>query len=171
MLASINAIYKLLILYMMDSVDFSLSNAIISDFILQENLTDYFNLQIVFSELEEEGLITSSTTYKTTYYDITGEGRDALDCFHNEISPTLKNHVREYLKEHSGKIVEMLSVKSDYEKSGSAFIAHCSIYERNSLLASISIGVNTEEQARRVCSGFNEKSSEIYAYLIKTLMK
>lgn len=171
MLASTYAIYKLTILYMMSSVDFSLSNAIISDFILKEELTDYFNLQRVFSELEDDGLITSSTTYKSTYYELTDDGRNTLDCFHTEISQAIKNDVKTYLKEHFNEIIEMLSVVSDYSLSDtSGYNAKCDIFEHGTLLASISLNVPTEEQAQTVCHRFREKSSELYTYLIKTLM-
>lgn len=171
MIASIDAIYKLTILYMMDSVTMSLSNAIISDFLLKENLTDYFNIQIALNELETDGLITSSSTYSTTYYSITGDGKETLDCFHNELTPTLKNHVRTYIKEHSSEIVEMLSVKTDYEISGNGYLARCDIYERGTLLTSISLQVDTEEQAQHICNNYRLSSSEIYAFLIRTLMK
>lgn len=171
MLSSPQTIYKLTILYMLDSVDFSLSNAIVSDFILKEGFTDYFNIQTAFSELETDGLITSSTTYKTTYYSITKDGKDTLDCFHYEISHAIKDDVKAYLKEHFNDIVETLSIVSDYSKSGDhTYITECKILERGTFLASVKLSVSSEEQAQSVCRKFKENSSELYAYLIKTLM-
>lgn len=171
MLSSPQTIYKLTILYMLDSVDFSLSNAIISDFILKEGFTDYFNIQTALSELETDGLIQSSTTYKTTYYSITDDGRETLNCFHYEISQAIKDDVKSYLKEHFNEIVETLSIVSDYSKdSNSTYIVECNILERGTFLASIRLSVSSETQAQNVCRNFKDNSSDIYTYLIKTLM-
>ena len=46
-------LYKLIILYMLDKVDFPLTNAQISEFILNKGYTTYFKLQQALSELTE----------------------------------------------------------------------------------------------------------------------
>ena len=38
-------LYKLIILYMLDKVDFPLTNSQISEFVLDKGYTDYFKLQ------------------------------------------------------------------------------------------------------------------------------
>lgn len=171
MTSPIQTIYKLTILYMLDCVDFQLSNAIISDFILKEEFTDYFNIQTALNELIDDGLITSSTTYKTTYYGLTADGKETLGCFHYEISGQIKNDVKEYLKEHFNEIVETLSVVSDYSKySDNNYIAECKILERGTFLASIKLSVQSEHQAHSVCSNFKNNCSDIYTYLVKNLL-
>ena len=50
-------LYKLIILYMLDKVDFPLTNAQISEFILNKGYTTYFKLQQALSELTEAELI------------------------------------------------------------------------------------------------------------------
>ena len=54
-------LYKLIILYMLQKVDFPLSNAQISGFILDKGYTNYFHLQQAISELIESGLVRSET--------------------------------------------------------------------------------------------------------------
>ena len=44
-------LYKLIILYMLNEVDFPLTNSQISEFILDEGYTNYFKLQLALSEL------------------------------------------------------------------------------------------------------------------------
>ena len=46
-------LYKLMVLYMLNKVDFPLTNSQISEFILDREYTDYFQLQKVLSELTE----------------------------------------------------------------------------------------------------------------------
>ena len=53
-------LYKLIILYMLKKVDFPLTNAQISEFVLDQEYTTYFTLQQAISELVEAGLIRPS---------------------------------------------------------------------------------------------------------------
>lgn len=171
MISTPQTLFKLIILYFLDSVDFSLSNAIISDYILNADFTDYFNIQTAFSELEEESLITSSSTHKSTYYNITAEGRETLNFFHYEITQDIKNNIKDYLKNHFNEIVEALSVLSDYSRiRKNEYLVTCKIKERDSLLASVQLTVTTEESAQQVCRKWAEKNQTIFAYLVKNLM-
>ena len=52
-------LYKLIILYMLEKVDFPLTNAQISGFILDKGYTTYFHLQQAISELIDSELIES----------------------------------------------------------------------------------------------------------------
>ena len=50
-------LYKLMILYLIEKVDFPLSNSQISEFILDKGYTNYFTVQRAFHELEEENML------------------------------------------------------------------------------------------------------------------
>ncbi|HIR76314.1 MAG TPA: DUF4364 family protein, partial [Candidatus Choladousia intestinipullorum] len=54
-------LYKLIILYMLQKVDFPLTNSQISEFILDRGYTTYFTLQSVISELIESEMIHQET--------------------------------------------------------------------------------------------------------------
>ena len=60
--------YKLIILYMLDNVDFPLTNTQISDFILEKEYTTYFTLQQAINELISAELIRTESTHNNTYY-------------------------------------------------------------------------------------------------------
>ncbi|MCI8308475.1 MAG: DUF4364 family protein [Lachnospiraceae bacterium] len=172
MISTPHTLFKLMILYFLDSVEFALSNAIISDYILGAGYTDYFNIQKSFSELEDESLIVSASTHKTTYYNITDDGRKTLACFHYEISKDIKNEIKDYLKEHFSEIIESLSVVSDYTRiRTNEYFVTCKITERDSVLASLGLTVPDEETARLACRNWAVHNNDIYSYLIKTLLK
>ena len=59
-------LYKLIILYMLDKVDFPLTNSQISEFVLDKGYTDYFKLQQALSELADSGLILKESTHNRT---------------------------------------------------------------------------------------------------------
>ena len=56
-------LYKLIILYMLNKVDFPLTTAQISEFILDKGYTTFFKLQSTLSEMIESDLIVSETTH------------------------------------------------------------------------------------------------------------
>lgn len=171
MISTPQTLFKLMILFFLDSVDFPLSNAVISDFFLDRGYADYFKVQTSFNELEEENLISSSSDHKSTCYEITDEGKMTLDCFHYEISSDIKNEIKGYLKEHFNEIVEMLSVTSDYSRLRSnEYIVNCKICERDTLITSVSITVATEELARLACENWAKNNSAIYSFIVKSLL-
>ncbi len=70
--------YKLIVLYMLDHVDFPLTNTQISNFVLDKDYTTYFTIQQVMSELISAGLIRTESTHNNTHYYITPAGQDTF---------------------------------------------------------------------------------------------
>ena len=54
-------VYKLIVLYMLQNTENTLTNSQISEFILDREYTDYFQLQKVLSELTETELLHKRT--------------------------------------------------------------------------------------------------------------
>ena len=71
-------LYKLIVLYMLEKVDFPLTNAQISGFILDKGYTTYFHLQQALSELTESELIHCETIRNSSYFSITKSGEQTL---------------------------------------------------------------------------------------------
>ena len=67
-------LYKLIILYMLNKVDFPLTTSQISEFVLDKGYTTYFKLQEAISELTQSELIRTETTHNRTLYHLTESG-------------------------------------------------------------------------------------------------
>jgi predicted transcriptional regulator len=67
--------YKLIILYMLQHSDTTLTNSQISEFILDKEYTSYFHLQQAISELVESDLVEQTSIGNASHYNITEEGR------------------------------------------------------------------------------------------------
>ena len=94
-------LYKLIILYMLDRVDFPLTNSQISSFLLDRGYTNYFTLQQAFSELEEANLDKPQTIRNTTQFQLTKSGREALGYFCDRIPNALQEDAAQYLQEQN----------------------------------------------------------------------
>ena len=75
MLSDPITLYKLMILYMLDHVNFPLTNSQLTDFFLDHEYTTYFTLQQALNELKEAGLIRMESTHNSSRYEITLRGR------------------------------------------------------------------------------------------------
>lgn len=83
-------LYKLMTLYMLNKVDFSLTNATIMDFFTNNGYTDYPTVLTIISNLQEDELINVSVTSSNTSYSITPKGKEMLDFFGSKISDDIK---------------------------------------------------------------------------------
>lgn len=162
-------LYKLMILYMLDRVDFPLTNSQISQFILGKEYTSYFNLQIAINELIENDFIKLSVERNHSLYEITEQGKEAIQLFEFKISDAIKLDILTYLKEQKIELRNESAISSDYYPSNNEYIAQCSIKERNQTLLEIKLAVPTQEQAIHVCDSWREKSEKIYQYLIQEI--
>ena len=79
-------IYKLIVLYMAQHSKEALTNSQISEFVLDREYTDYFQLQKVLSELTETGLLNKRTISNSSYYELTKEGSSTLSYFEKNLS-------------------------------------------------------------------------------------
>ena len=83
-------LYKLMILYLMNRVDFSLTRSQITGFVLEKGYTNYLTMQQAFSELAETGLLEEKTTLGRTILLLTEEGKNTLSFFENRISEAIR---------------------------------------------------------------------------------
>lgn len=164
-------LYKLIILYMLNRVSFPLSNAQLSEFILDREYTDYFTLQQALFELTDSSLIRQEKRHNTTLCHITEEGRTTLTYFENKISSAIREDIDTFLSEHKYKLRNEHSTPADYYRTPAGeYAARCRVLERDSTLVDLTLTVPTEEQAKAICGHWRDKSKEIYATLIQSLL-
>lgn len=163
-------LYKLIVLYMLEKVDFPLTTAQISDFILEKEYTNFLTLQQVIGELTDDGYITAQSIRNRTHLAITAEGRETLDFFENQIGAGIKADIDDFFKKNEIDLRNEISILSDYYKSTSGeYEAHLTAKDKGINLISITISVPSEETAVSICDNWQQKNQEIYQYLISQL--
>lgn len=164
-------LYKLIILYILSRVDFPLTNAQISGFMLDKEYTSYFNIQQAVSELTDDTFIITETIRNSSLYRITDSGRETLEFFGHMISPAIKDDIEAYLAEHKYTLLQEVSSPAFFEqvKKGE-YIAHLKVMERGSSIIDLSINVTSEEEASHICNNWKENSSEVYQMVLAKLL-
>lgn len=155
---------------MLNKVSFPLTNAQLSDFILEKGYTNFITLQQVIGELTDASMITARSIRNRTHLDITEEGRETLQYFENRISDAIREEIDDYLKKNEFTLRNEVSVLGNYYKSTSGeYEAHLVAKDRGINLVDITLSVPLEEMASAICDNWQKKNQEIYKYLIEQL--
>ena len=163
-------LYKLIVLYMLTRVDFPLTKAQVGDFILGKEYTNFLTLQQAIGELIDTGLVMAQAIRNRTHLTITGEGRETLSFFQNQINDSIKTDIDDFFRENEIELRNEVSILADYYKSTSGeYEAHLVAKEKNIDLVNITISVPSEETAVTICDNWQKKNQDIYQYLISQL--
>ncbi len=166
-----HTLIKLIVLYMLDKVDFPLTKAQIYDFILEKEYANYFALTQATYELTEGGLIESSSTHSSTFLSLTDKGRESLAFFKNRISEGIRNEINEYYEENHQSIANRMSVMTNYYRTAAGdYVADLTAREKTEDLINIKINMPTEESAQAICEHWRENSSDIYSFILEKLL-
>ena len=156
---------------MLNKVDFPLTNAQISEFILDEGYTTYFKLQQAISELIESGFIREELTHSRTFYHLTEEGAETIHFFKNDISPAIQEDINTFLKEKQYELKNEVSVKSDYYRnSNQEYSVRCQVIEHVVPLIDLTVTAPTEAEAETIANNWTKKNQEVYAMIMSNLL-
>lgn len=164
-------LYKLIILYMLKNSESPLSNSQISEFILEREYTGYFQLQQAISELLEAELITMHTVSNTSYYQLSEDGSNTLKYFADELSPEIKNEVRQYLRKNGQEIQERILTPADFYPTGQgSYAVRCQIAENNVAVLDLTFTAPSQDAAKAICENWPDKCQNIYTKIMEELL-
>lgn len=170
-MAETQTLYKLIVLTMLEKVDFPLTNAQISDFILTKEYTNYFTLQQVLSELTETELAEENTVRNSTYYQITEKGKETLSFFGHMVSSAIHEDMDKYFKDNAIMLRDEMSTRADYfQNNHEEYSVRLRVIEKDSPIIDLTLSVPTEKQANSICDNWKKKNQKIYAYLMQELL-
>lgn len=163
-------LYKLIVLYILDRVNFKMTRSQLSGFILEKEYTNFMTLQQVFSDLQEAELIRADTLMNRTYFSITEEGQKTLSYFGNRIGDTIIAEIDGFLAEKNLELKNESSVTAKYYKAtGGGYEVELIAKEKEVELVNIRLSVPAEEVAEEVCDNWYKKNGEVYRYLVGEL--
>ena len=153
-------LYKLIILYMLDKVDFPLTNSQISEFVLDKGYTDYFKLQQALSELADGGLILKESTHNRTLFHLTEDGKGTIHLFRDKISKPIQDDIDHFLQ----------TKQYDLKNEGEEYSVRCQVFENHEPLIDLTLSVPTEKEAAAIALNWQKKNQVVYAWLMSQLL-
>lgn len=155
---------------MLERVNFPLTTAQISDFILEREYTNFLTLQQVIAELADAGLVEAQSNRNRTLLTVTKEGSETLSFFENRLNNSIKEEINEFFHANGMEMRNEVSILADYYKSVSGdYEAHLKAKEKNVTMVEITLSVPDENTASAICVNWQKNNQEIYQYLISKL--
>ena len=162
---------KLMILKMLDSVNFPLTNSQITEFLIKYNYATYFDIQQTFSDLCASSLILEEAVHHSTRYSITESGQQTLLYYKHLIPDIFIENLHEYLKEHKIELRNTISTVTGYtETSKGDYAVECRILEKETPIFDMMVCTPTAELAEKMCFNWKLKQEQIYAYIMSQLL-
>lgn len=170
MIENSSTLYKMIVLSMLEKVDFPLSNSQITSFFLDKEYTTYFHIQQTIHDLLESHLIIEKKIGSSICYEMTKKGTDTLSYFEKNIPDQIRQEIVAYLKEHNYEMRNTSNTIAEYYRTPEQeYVVQCQVKEKRSTLIRLELTVPTEDLAKEFCSHWSKKSQEIYAYVMETL--
>ncbi|TCT14650.1 uncharacterized protein DUF4364 [Natranaerovirga pectinivora] len=163
---------KLIILFMLDTINLPMTNSQISDILLEKSYTNYFSLQQSISELVDTGLLHTGEINHNTRYSITENGKQTLFYFSNRIPESIKEEILGFLKENKYKLRNEVEVTAEYiPEKNNDWTIHCVAKENETTLIEFKLNVVSKQQAIEMCENWKNNSHAIYSSILGELLK
>ena len=164
----INIEKKLVILYLLDKMDIPMSNMQITQFALEEEYMDYFEIQESLADMVDGGYLDKTND---NYYTLTAEGMTPLEFFSARLPAPTKTRINNYVLGNRNKIKKDFEVTANYfyDHIHNEFTVKCGAYEDRSMLIEVNVTVNNKEHARAICRNWKANVNELYGNILETL--
>ena len=162
---------KLLLLYIIDKSEGSLTNEEITEFLLENDYINYFLIQQYLSELMESGFIECINKKNKKIYTLLDRGKATLFYFEDRISSKIK-------EEFSAKFITIKKNKERsaqvigeyFKKDINKYIVNLKLVENNEALLSLYLNVTTDNQAEMICNTWKNNTEIIYKGILNMLV-
>lgn len=165
-------LYKLIILEMLNSVSFPLTNSQITEFMVKNNYASYFDVQQTFADLTASSLLKEENVHHSTRYFITDEGEQTLSYYKHLIPDSFIETIRAYLTEHKIELRNTVSVVTGYTPSSNGdYAVQCKIMDKELPIFDMMLLVPSEDIAEQMCFNWEKKQAELYSHIMEQLIE
>ena len=162
---------KALILYVLDKIGKPVSNTLLLKLITSISNMNYFYFQQFLLDLIENKYVISYEKDKDIIYELTPDGKQALDLVKDLIPGYIKFKADNNFKENLRKIENELSVTADFTPIGkNDYTVKCQITENNKTIFEIQTFATSSSQAKSIVDNWMQNADEIYPKILEILI-
>ena len=162
---------KVLILYILSKVGKSISHKELLELVISILDMNYFYFEQFLLDLIEDKYLQKYTQENDEFYELTEEGKQALDLTLDILPGILKLKVDSRFKENFDFIKDKSSISAEYTPiSESEFTVKCKIIENNNTTFSLELIAGSREQAKKIVNNWNQYATKIYPEMLKLLV-
>ena len=161
---------KILLLYILSKVGKPISHNEFLELVSSIVDMNYFYFQQFLLDLLEDNYIFKYIQEDSEIYEITSEGKTAIDLTIDIIPGILKLEVDSKFKENLDTIKDKFSISAEYTPiNEKEFTIRCKINENNNIIFDLNAHAGSREQAKRIVENWNTRASEIYPKILELL--
>ena len=160
---------KILLLYILSKVGKPISHNEFLELVTSIVDMNYFYFQQFLLDLLEDNYIYKYIQEDNEIYEITNEGKNAIDLTIDIIPGILKLEVDSKFKENLDTIKDKFSISAEYTPlSEREFSVRCKIIENNVTIFDLQAHAGSREQAKNIVENWNNNATEIYPKKIRS---
>lgn len=162
---------KVLILYVLNTANKSLTNDVLYKLVLSATDMNYFYFQQFILDLIEAKYILSFQKEDQTLYQITDDGKRTLDLTLDILPGIIKLKADTNLKSILETSEEEHSIVAEFTPlSENHYTIVCKIVENNETVFEVKTFAGSREQAKQIVDNWRTNADTIYPKLLETLM-
>lgn len=162
---------KILLLYIINKVGKPISHNELLELVTSVVEMNYFYFEQFLLDLIEDNYIIKYTQNDMEIYEITPEGKNAIDLTIDIVPGMLKLEVDSKFKENLDTIKDKYSISAEYSPiSDKAFSVRCKIIENNSIIFDLQADAGSGEQAKRIVENWNSNATDLYPKILELLV-
>ncbi len=162
---------KIKILYIINQFSVPLTNQQLTDFILEHDIMNYFDLQQYLTDLVESSMLEYSHSEGDQYYIITVSGKNTLELFSDRVSRNLRRTINDSIDSKKKSFVIKTNIEADYTKEDeNDYMVHLSVKEGIYTLMDIKVNVVSNKHAKQICENWNKRAQHLYGDILNKLV-
>lgn len=162
---------KILLLYIIDKVGKPISHNELLELVTSIVDMNYFYFEQFLLDLIEDNYIIKYEQDNMQIYEITPDGKTAIDLTIDIVPGILKLEVDSKFKENLDTIKDKYSISAEYSPiSEKSFSIRCKIIENNSIIFDLEADAGSGEQAKKIVENWNNNAAEIYPKILELLI-
>ena len=162
---------KILLLYILSKVGKAISHNELLELVTSIVDMNYFYFQQFLLDLLEDNYITKYQIEDADIYEITDEGKNAINLTIDIVPGILKLEVDSKFKKNLDTVKDKFSVTSEYTPiSEREFTVRCKIVENNTTLFDLHAHAGSREQAKKMVENWTKNAEKLYPKILNIIL-
>ena len=162
---------KILLLYILSKVGKPISHNELLELVTSIVDMNYFYFEQFLLDLQEDNYILKYTNESNEIYEITPDGKRAIDLTIDSIPGIQKLGVDSKFKDSLDSVKDKFSISAEYTPlSEKEFSVRCKIIENNSSVFDLQALAGSPEQAKTIVDNWNKNCIDLYPKILELLI-
>ena len=163
---------KLMILYLLEKANCTLTNVQIQRLLYDVNDFNYYYFQHIITELVNQDYVANYKQDEEWLYEITPLGKQVLELTGNILPGIIKHQLDLVIKDLLSKVQNDVAVTAEYlPESDTEFVTKCKITESHKVLFELDIYCASKEQAKIIAENWKMHANDYYPQIIEMITK